>query len=93
MPENSRFKYGVTIMTSSGHMTSSGTCLVDSGLPDTSATRHFGHRTLRTRTRHFGTGAEVSQDTSAPGQMGIDTSAPMQKCLGHLGTRSNKDVI
>jgi len=26
-------------------------------------TGHFGRKTLRTRTRHFGTGAEVSQDS------------------------------
>jgi len=33
MPEKSRFKYhDVTIMTSPGHVTPSGTCLVDSEL-------------------------------------------------------------
>jgi len=56
-----------------------------------SATGHFGHKTFRTRTRHFGTGAEMSQDTSASdreksGHFGtgirLKLGAEVSRCFG-----------
>ena len=61
---------------------------------DTSAPGHFGPKTLRHLylvpkcPGHFDTGAEVSEDTSAPDMfiyiISEDTSAPVPKCLKTL---------
>jgi len=58
--------------------------------PESEVTGHFGHRTLRTRTRHFGTGDEVSQVSGHFGTKNVvrDTSAPVSK--SHFGTGSRK---
>jgi len=53
-------------------------------------TGHFGHRTLRTRTRHFGTSAEVSQDTSAPKTRFETLRHWCRSVLKHFGTKSTK---